>query len=97
MSIETKKETLAKFVGEKRTPIKTMRHYCVSWCMNNSAHEVKLCPTVDCPLYPYRLGENSFNTKVVPKHQREAAADRLLAYRQARRNRIDIGGTDELD
>lgn len=37
------------------TPIKAIRKNCLD-CMAGSAHEVKLCPSNDCPLYQYRFG-----------------------------------------
>lgn len=37
------------------TPIKAIRAYCL-WCLNEQQQEVRLCPSVKCPLYPYRMG-----------------------------------------
>ena len=43
-------------MSEKRlTRGKAIRAYCLGCCCD-SASEVRKCPTVDCPLYPYRLG-----------------------------------------
>ena len=39
------------------TPVKAIRAYCLD-CSGDSAHEVKLCPISECPLYKYRLGKN---------------------------------------
>lgn len=39
-----------------RTPLKAIRAKCLD-CMSGSAHEVRLCPSSDCPLYAYRLGK----------------------------------------
>lgn len=39
----------------KLTPIKAIRAKCLD-CCGGSAHEVRLCPAVGCPLYAYRLG-----------------------------------------
>lgn len=33
-----------------------IKKYCL-WCMNGSKHEVELCPSTDCPLYPSRKGQ----------------------------------------
>lgn len=38
------------------TPMKAIRLKCPD-CMNGSAHEVRLCPCVKCPLYAYRFGK----------------------------------------
>ena len=60
MSNQSKKETMENYTGEKRTPVKAIRAYCLECCLY-SAHEVQLCTAYSCPLYPYRRGENSFN------------------------------------
>lgn len=38
------------------TPIKAIRAKCLD-CSNLQWSEVKRCPVVGCPLYPYRLGK----------------------------------------
>jgi hypothetical protein len=40
------------------TPLKAIRKKCLD-CMCGSAKEVRLCPSTDCPLYPFRMGHNS--------------------------------------
>ena len=40
---------------EIRTPIKAIRAKCIDCCCG-SAHEVRMCPVVLCPLHEYRLG-----------------------------------------
>lgn len=40
-----------------KSPIKSIRQYCLECCCYSS-NEVKLCPTKECPLYPYRFGKN---------------------------------------
>lgn len=37
-----------------RTPVKAIRAFCLS-CVGNSKQEVRLCPSVNCPLYEYRM------------------------------------------
>ena len=39
------------------TPMKAIRAKCLDCCCGN-ANEVRLCPCVECTLYPYRLGKN---------------------------------------
>lgn len=39
------------------TPLKAIRTKCLDCCCGNP-NEVRLCPVVDCPLYPYRDGHN---------------------------------------
>ena len=38
------------------TPIKAMRKKCLD-CTAGSLKEVRLCPVVECALYPYRFGK----------------------------------------
>ena len=39
------------------TPMKAIRAKCLD-CMYDSAKEVRLCPSKNCPLFQYRLGKN---------------------------------------
>ena len=52
------------------TPVKAIRAHCL-WCMCDSAYEVKLCPSTDCPLYPYREGHNPNRKMELTDEQRE--------------------------
>ena len=40
------------------TPLKSIRRYC-RWCMNDQLNEVKLCPSSNCPFYPFRMGRGA--------------------------------------
>lgn len=40
---------------KKLTPMKAIRLKCLDCCCGQAA-EVKLCPSTDCSLYPYRMG-----------------------------------------
>lgn len=42
-------------------PVKAIRAKCLDCCAGEKA-EVKLCPSADCPLYPFRFGKNPFRT-----------------------------------
>ena len=37
------------------TPIKAIRKKCLD-CTCYQPKEIRLCPVVNCPLYPYRMG-----------------------------------------
>ena len=37
------------------TPIKAIRKKCLD-CTCYQPKEVRLCPNIDCPIYPYRFG-----------------------------------------
>ena len=39
------------------TPVKAIRAKCLD-CMGGHTKEVRMCDSVDCPLYPFRLGKN---------------------------------------
>lgn len=62
------------------TPLKAIRAKCLDCCYDQ-AQEVKLCPCVDCPLYPYRFGK-SMKSRSLSLEQRQAAAERMKVNRQ---------------
>ena len=62
------------------SPLKAIRANCLE--CNSTAHEVKLCPIITCPLYPFRFGKNPYTKRVMTDEQRQAAADRLKAARE---------------
>lgn len=39
------------------SPLRAIRAKCLD-CSCGSANEVRLCPIMDCPLYPFRSGHN---------------------------------------
>ena len=41
----------------KTTPLKAIRKKCLD-CSCDCKLEVRECPVIDCPIYPYRLGKN---------------------------------------
>lgn len=43
--------------GSKLSPLKSIHQYCIQ-CMNKQIYLVKDCPSLNCPLYPYRSGHN---------------------------------------
>ena len=45
-----------------KSPITAIRSFCVS-CMGGYVKEVKNCTAPACPLYPLRLGVNTFSAK----------------------------------
>ena len=69
-------------MAENLTPVKAIRAYCL-YCMCGQANEVKLCPSKDCSLYPYRLGKNP-NIKPIElsDEQKAALRERLLKGRE---------------
>lgn len=64
------------------SPQKAIREFCLG-CVGYSAHEVKMCPSVKCPLYPFRFGKNPFKKKrELTEEQRAAAIERLAKIRE---------------
>lgn len=57
---------------ELRSPLKTIRAYCLD-CCNGSSHEVKLCPVTRCLLYPYRFGKNPNRKPKTPEDVKKYA------------------------
>lgn len=43
-------------MAERPSPLKSIRHYCLG--CSGTPNEVKLCPFIQCALYPYRLGHS---------------------------------------
>lgn len=70
----------------KETPIKAIRKKCIE-CSCGQTSEVKLCPMEDCPLYPFRMGKNPYNTRTLSEEQKEKAAERLKKAREEKQNK----------
>ncbi len=39
----------------RKTPIQSIREKCLDCCCGSNK-EIRLCPVIDCALYPYRMG-----------------------------------------
>ena len=72
---------------EKRvSPLKAIRLKCLD-CSCGSSNEVKLCPVVKCPLYPFRDGRDPFRAKVeLTQEQKEQRCKSLAVARAKQRN-----------
>ena len=70
---------------EITSPIKAIKAKCLDCCCGQR-EEVKLCPAVDCPLYPFRLGKNPNRSRNMTDEQRQAAKERLAKARAAKKN-----------
>ena len=63
-------------------PVKAIRAFCLE-CVGGSANEVKPCPSMRCPLHPFRFGRNPYRSKrEMTEEQRTAAAERLRKARE---------------
>lgn len=68
------------------TPLKAIRQNCLD-CMNGNANEVKLCPSVKCPLFPFRFGKNpNIKGGTFTEEQKAKSAERLKLWRNAQKN-----------
>jgi len=48
------------FTGDnEKNPVKAIRLYCIG-CMCGSSFEVGRCSITDCPLFPFRFGNNPY-------------------------------------
>lgn len=70
---------------EKRiSPLKAIRLKCLD-CSCGSSNEVKLCPVVKCPLYPFRHGHNpNIGKRELTDEQREAAKARMAQVNRSK-------------
>lgn len=63
------------------TPVKAIRAYCLNCCCE-SATEVKLCPAVECQLWPYRMGKNpSRKGRVLTEEEKRLNYERLMRFK----------------
>lgn len=58
------------------SPLKAIKAKCLDCCCEQ-INEVKLCPVVDCPLYPFRFGKNPFSKRELTEEQKEVLRQRL--------------------
>lgn len=62
------------------TPVKAIRLKCLECCCD-SAYEVKLCPSEDCPLWPFRMGHNPNIRREYTEEQKAEMAERMRKAR----------------
>ena len=55
-----------KKLHPRRSPVKAMRAMCLD-CMGGQVSWVKMCTSVGCPLWPFRMGKNPFHTRKTTK------------------------------
>ena len=69
--IRDTKKNLNKLGHTDSNPIKAIRKLCLNECMCGSSKEVRLCPSVNCPLFPFRLGNNPLRKQVSEERRAE--------------------------
>ena len=70
-------------LDDKTPTLKVIKKYCL-WCMCDQPNEVKLCPSKDCPLYPFREGKNPFK-KEHTEEQAERYKEIMKKAREAKK------------
>lgn len=67
------------------TPTEAIRAKCLDCCAG-SASEVRRCVSVDCPLWPFRIGNNPWRARM-PEERRRAIGDRFRNIHALRKNK----------
>ncbi len=66
------------------SPLRAIKQYCLD-CSGDSVFERKECPSKDCPLYPFRLGKNTFRKKrILTEEQKQKNIARMEKVRNSR-------------
>lgn len=65
------------------SPLKAIRLHCLDCCCGSPV-EVRLCPSKECPLYSFRIGNNPFHKRTLTEEQRQALRDRISRARSLR-------------
>ena len=67
---------------ENTSPTEAIRSKCLDCC--HTAQEVRYCASVNCALWPFRMGKNPFRTRELSEEQRAASIERLKKAREAK-------------
>jgi len=70
---------------EPMSPLQAMRARCLDCCAGQ-ANEVAVCPVVECPAWPFRMGTNPWR-KPASEARREAARRTMERINAGRRKR----------
>ena len=80
--LKRKEVILEAYEGEKLTPGKAMRAFCID-CCGGSRNEVYLCPSTDCSLWAYRLGKNPYlQDRVISDERMEKLRENMARIRR---------------
>lgn len=68
-----------KALGHKKRPIlSAIKEHCKDCSGDDSP---KRCWAKNCPLYPYRLGHNPFNKRILTEEQKQQALKNLEKHK----------------
>jgi hypothetical protein len=84
---EMTQDELREAGHEPMRPLQALRARCLDCCAQQ-AKEVALCPAVDCPSWPFRMGKDPWRKPA--SEARRKAARQLMTKLNARRNRDGI-------
>ena len=87
-------DELAALGHQRMSPLKALRLRCID-CSGGSANEVRLCTAIQCPAWPFRMGENPWRA---PASEAQLAHTRSLVTKRASlfKNQPSHGGPDQL-
>lgn len=68
-------------VNENRNVLRAIRLKCYD-CSSYNIIEIKECPVKECPLYPFRQGNNPFRKRTLTDEQRKKIGERLNKAKQ---------------
>lgn len=72
-----------KYIGNIRNRATAIRAYCIS-CQGFELTGVKECPSLTCPLHPFRMGKDPFRGWGIPKFEEPNMSEDEL-------NETDVG------
>lgn len=80
-----------------KNPVKAIRAFCLE-CSGNSSAEVKDCPRLICPLYPFRFGKNPYRQRrEMTEEEKRVLADRLREARKSIGSSVANKDSGEVD
>jgi len=80
----------------KKTPIKSIRAFCIL-CQGDNQKAPALCTSLDCCLYPFRLGKNPARQGIGGKGSRKSSGVEIMPTQVGKkRQEIMITGSKRI-
>lgn len=73
-------DELRRLGHEPKKPLQALRERCID-CCGGSLKEVRVCPAVTCPSWPFRLGHDPW------KNKRAVSEGQRIALEEGRKKR----------
>ena len=77
-------EEFKKEVSENTNVLRSIKLKCLD-CSTYNINEIKECPVKECPLYPFRLGNNPFRKREISEEERNKLSERM---KNLKRNKL---------